>query len=160
VLGDINGAMLRVGRDRMTDRGNVRGFESVQCNAKTLPFPDASFDLVTIAFGLRNVTDKDAALREMLRVLKVGGQARVLEFSEVKAEWFRPVYDFHSFQVLPRLGKLFAQDADSYQYLAESIRKHPPQDELKAMMERAGFARVSYRNLNAGIVAIHTGYKV
>ncbi|HWI24002.1 MAG TPA: bifunctional demethylmenaquinone methyltransferase/2-methoxy-6-polyprenyl-1,4-benzoquinol methylase UbiE [Lysobacter sp.] len=160
VLGDINGAMLRVGRDRMTDRGNVRGFEYVQCNAETLPFPDASFDLVTIAFGLRNVTDKDAALREMLRVLKVGGQARVLEFSEVKAEWFRPVYDFHSFQVLPRLGKLFAQDADSYQYLAESIRKHPPQDELKAMMERAGFARVSYRNLNAGIVAIHTGYKV
>jgi len=159
VLGDINGAMLRVGRDRMTDRGNVRGFEYVQCNAETLPFPDASFDLVTIAFGLRNVTDKDAALREMLRVLKVGGQARVLEFSEVKAEWFRPVYDFHSFRVLPRLGKLFAQDADSYQYLAESIRKHPPQDELKAMMERAGFARVSYRNLNAGIVAIHTGYK-
>ena len=159
VLGDINGAMLRVGRDRMTDRGNVRGFEYVQCNAEKLPFPDASFDLVTIAFGLRNVTDKDAALREMLRVLKVGGQARVLEFSEVKAEWFKPVYDFHSFQVLPRLGKLFAQDADSYQYLAESIRKHPPQDELKAMMERAGFARVSYRNLNGGIVAIHTGYK-
>jgi demethylmenaquinone methyltransferase / 2-methoxy-6-polyprenyl-1,4-benzoquinol methylase len=160
VLGDINGAMLRVGRDRMTDRGNVRGFEYVQCNAEKLPFPDASFDLVTIAFGLRNVTDKDAALREMLRVLKVGGQARVLEFSEVKAEWFKPVYDFHSFRVLPRLGKLFARDADSYQYLAESIRKHPPQDELKAMMERAGFARVSYRNLNGGIVAIHTGYKV
>ena len=160
VLGDINGAMLRVGRDRMTDRGHVRGFEYVQCNAEALPFPDASFDLVTIAFGLRNVTDKDAALREMLRVLRVGGQARVLEFSEVKAEWFRPLYDFHSFQVLPRLGKLFAQDADSYQYLAESIRRHPPQDELKAMMERAGFARVSYRNLNAGIVAIHTGYKV
>jgi demethylmenaquinone methyltransferase / 2-methoxy-6-polyprenyl-1,4-benzoquinol methylase len=159
VLGDINGAMLRVGRDRMTDRGNVRGFEYVQCNAEKLPFPDASFDLVTIAFGLRNVTDKDAALREMLRVLKVGGQARVLEFSEVRAEWFKPVYDFHSFRVLPRLGKLFAQDADSYQYLAESIRRHPPQEELKAMMERAGFARVSYRNLNAGIVAIHTGYK-
>jgi demethylmenaquinone methyltransferase / 2-methoxy-6-polyprenyl-1,4-benzoquinol methylase len=159
VLGDINGDMLRVGRDRMTDRGNVRGFEYVQCNAEILPFPDASFDLVTIAFGLRNVTDKDAALREMLRVLKVGGQARVLEFSEVKAEWFKPVYDFHSFQVLPRLGKLFARDADSYQYLAESIRKHPPQDELKAMMERAGFARCSYRNLNVGIVAIHTGYK-
>ena len=96
----------------------------------------------------------------MHRVLRVGGQARVLEFSEVKADWFKPVYDFHSFQVLPRLGKLFAQDAGSYQYLAESIRKHPPQAELKAMMETAGFERVSYRNLSAGIVAIHTGYRV
>ena len=160
VLGDINGEMLRVGRDRMIDRGNVRGFESVQCNAEALPFPDASFHLVTIAFGQRNVTDTDEALREMRRVLRVGGQARVLEFSEVRAEWFRPLYDFHSFKVLPRLGKLFANDADSYRYLAESIRKHPPQDELKAMMETAGFERVSYRNLSAGIVAIHTGYKV
>jgi len=159
VLGDINAGMLTVGRDRMTDRGNVRGFEYVQCNAEKLPFPDASFDLVTIAFGLRNVTDKDAALREMLRVLKVGGQARVLEFSEVKADWFKPIYDFHSFNILPRLGKLFAHDADSYQYLAESIRKHPPQDALKAMMEAAGFVRCDYKNLNAGIVAIHTGYK-
>ncbi|MDQ2701483.1 MAG: bifunctional demethylmenaquinone methyltransferase/2-methoxy-6-polyprenyl-1,4-benzoquinol methylase UbiE [Pseudomonadota bacterium] len=160
VLGDINAGMLTVGRDRMTDRGNVRGFEYVQCNAEKLPFPDASFNLVTIAFGLRNVTDKDAALREMLRVLKVGGQARILEFSEVTAEWFRPIYDFHSFKVLPKLGQLFASDAGSYQYLAESIRKHPPQAELKAMMETAGFERVSYRNLNAGIVAIHTGYKI
>ena len=160
VLGDINGEMLRVGRDRMTDRGNVRGFEYVQCNAEALPFPDASFDLVTIAFGLRNVTDKDAGLREMHRVLKPGGQARVLEFSEVTLDWFKPLYDFHSFKVLPKLGKLFAGDADSYQYLAESIRKHPPQAELKAMMEDAGFARCEYRNLSAGIVAIHTGYKV
>jgi len=160
VLGDINGQMLRVGRDRMTDRGNVRGFEYVQCNAQYLPFPDASFDLVTIAFGLRNVTDKDMALREMQRVLKPGGQARVLEFSEVTADWFKPIYDFHSFKVLPKLGRLFAGDADSYQYLAESIRKHPPQAELKAMMEAAGFARCDYRNLSAGIVAIHTGYKV
>lgn len=159
VLGDINGEMLKVGRDRMTDRGNVRGFEYVQCNAQALPFPDASFDLVTIAFGLRNVTDKDAALREMHRVLKVGGQARVLEFSEVTAEWFKPVYDFHSFNILPRLGKLFANDADSYRYLAESIRKHPPQGELKAMMQTAGFDRCDYRNLSAGIVAIHTGYR-
>ena len=159
VLGDINGDMLRVGRDRMVDRGKVAGFEYVQMNAEALPFPDASFDLVTIAFGLRNVTDKDAALREMHRVLKVGGQARVLEFSEVKADWFKPIYDFHSFKVLPRLGKLFANDADSYQYLAESIRKHPPQDELKAMMGAAGFARAGYRNLSGGIVAIHTGYK-
>ncbi|MDQ3617205.1 MAG: bifunctional demethylmenaquinone methyltransferase/2-methoxy-6-polyprenyl-1,4-benzoquinol methylase UbiE [Pseudomonadota bacterium] len=160
VLGDINAAMLRTGRDRMLDHGKVGGFEYVQCNAESLPFPDASFDLVTIAFGLRNVTDKDAALREMHRVLKVGGQARVLEFSEVKSEWFKPLYDFHSFNILPKLGKLFAKDADSYQYLAESIRKHPPQDELKAMMAAAGFARCDYRNLNAGIVAIHTGYKV
>jgi demethylmenaquinone methyltransferase/2-methoxy-6-polyprenyl-1,4-benzoquinol methylase len=159
VLGDINAAMLRAGRDRMTDRGLVRGLDYVQCNAEALPFPDASFDLVTIAFGLRNVTDKDAALREMLRVLKVGGQARVLEFSQVTAEWFRPLYDFHSFKVLPALGKLFAGDAGSYQYLAESIRKHPPQQELKAMMEAAGFARCDYRNLSAGIVAVHTGYK-
>ena len=159
VLGDINGDMLRVGRDRMTDRGNVRGFEYVQCNAQALPFPDASFDLVTIAFGLRNVTDKDAALREMLRVLKVGGQARVLEFSQVKAQWFKPIYDFHSFNVLPRLGRLFAQDADSYQYLAESIRRHPPQAELQAMMDAAGFARTRHRNLSGGIVAIHDGYK-
>ena len=160
VLGDINGEMLRVGRDRMTDRGNVRGFEYVQCNAEALPFPDASFDLVTIAFGLRNVTDKDAGLHEMHRVLKVGGQARVLEFSAVKADWFKPIYDFHSFKVLPKLGKLFAGDADSYQYLAESIRQHPPQDVLKAMMEAAGFARCDYKNLTGGIVAIHTGYKV
>ena len=159
VLGDINGAMLRVGRDRMTDQGRVQGLTYVQCNAEALPFPDASFDLVTIAFGLRNVTDKDAALREMLRVLKVGGQARVLEFSEVQAEWFRPLYDFHSFQVLPRLGQLFARDADSYRYLAESIRKHPPQQQLQSMMDAAGFARTSYKNLNGGIVAIHTGYK-
>lgn len=160
VLGDINNAMLRTGRDRMTDRGHVRGLEYVQCNAEVLPFPDASFDLVTIAFGLRNVTDKDAALREMRRVLRIGGQARVLEFSEVKADWFKPLYDFHSFQVLPRLGRLFANDADSYRYLAESIRKHPPQDALQAMMETAGFARCGYRNLSGGIVAIHDGYRV
>lgn len=159
VVGDINGDMLRVGRDRLTDRGMVRGLSWVQCNAEALPFPDGSFDLVTIAFGLRNVTDKDAALREMLRVLRPGGQARVLEFSQVTAEWFRPVYDFHSFNVLPRLGALIAGDEGSYRYLAESIRKHPPQAELQAMMERAGFVRSGYRNLSAGIVAIHTGYR-
>lgn len=159
VLGDINAQMLGVGRDRLTDRGLVRGLDYVQLNAEALPFPDASFDLVTIAFGLRNVTDKQGALGEMFRVLKVGGRALVLEFSEVKPEWFRPVYDFHSFQVLPRLGKLFANDADSYRYLAESIRKHPPQEELKAMMQAAGFDRCDYRNLSAGICAIHSGYK-
>jgi demethylmenaquinone methyltransferase / 2-methoxy-6-polyprenyl-1,4-benzoquinol methylase len=159
VLGDINGAMLRAGRDRLVDRGLVGGLRYVQCNAESLPFPDGSFDLVTIAFGLRNVTDKDAALREMLRVLKVGGQARVLEFSQVRAGWFRPLYDFHSFQVLPRLGRLFAGDADSYRYLAESIRRHPQQAQLQSMMERAGFERCSYRDLNGGIVAIHSGYR-
>jgi len=152
--------MLRVGRERMIDRGLVSGFEYVQCNAEALPFPEHSFDLVTIAFGLRNVTDKPAALGEMHRVLKVGGQARILEFSEVKADWFKPIYDFHSFKVLPRLGKLFAADADSYQYLAESIRKHPAQDELKTMLEAAGFERARYRNLSGGIVAIHDGIKV
>jgi len=160
VLGDINDSMLRVGRERMIDRGLVAGFEYVQCNAETLPFPDCSFDLVTIAFGLRNVTDKAAALREMHRVLKIGGQARILEFSEVKADWFKPIYDFHSFNILPRLGKLFAGDSDSYQYLAESIRKHPAQDELKAMLDSAGFERTRYRNLSGGIVAIHDGFKL
>jgi demethylmenaquinone methyltransferase / 2-methoxy-6-polyprenyl-1,4-benzoquinol methylase len=160
VIGDINAQMLSVGRDRMIDQGIVKGLRYTQLNAQALPFADAQFDLVTIAFGLRNVTDKAQALREMRRVLKVGGRALVLEFSEVKADWFKPIYDFHSFKVLPKLGKLFANDADSYQYLAESIRKHPPQDELKTMMQEAGFARCDYRNLSAGIVAIHSGYAV
>jgi demethylmenaquinone methyltransferase/2-methoxy-6-polyprenyl-1,4-benzoquinol methylase len=160
VVGDINAAMLGVGRDRMTDRGLVRGLRWIQLNAEALPFPDASFNLVTIAFGLRNVTDKAAALREMHRVLKVGGRALVLEFSQVKADWFKPIYDVHSFKVLPALGKLFANDSHSYQYLAESIRKHPDQETLQQMMADAGFARCSHRNLSGGIVAIHSGYKV
>jgi demethylmenaquinone methyltransferase/2-methoxy-6-polyprenyl-1,4-benzoquinol methylase len=160
VVGDINAAMLGVGRDRLTDRGLVRGLRWVQLNAEALPFPDACFDLVTIAFGLRNVTDKLAGLREMRRVLKVGGRALVLEFSQVRPEWFRPIYDFHSFKVLPALGQLFAKDADSYRYLAESIRKHPDQETLQAMMAEAGFVRCSHRNLSGGIVAIHSGYAV
>ena len=158
VVGDINAAMLGVGRDRLVDRGLVRGLRYVQLDAQALPFPDASFELVTIAFGLRNVTDQATALREMRRVLRPGGRALVLEFSQVKPEWFRPLYDFHSFQVLPRLGKLFANDADSYQYLAESIRKHPPQAQLQSMMNDAGFVQCTHRNLNGGIVAIHSGY--
>jgi len=160
VLGDINAAMLREGRDRLLNEGRVRGLAYAQVNAQALPFPDASFDAVTIAFGLRNVTDKDAALREMQRVLRVGGRALILEFSAVRDPLLKKLYDFHSFQVLPRLGSLIAGDAESYQYLAESIRKHPDQATLKTMMEAAGFARVDVRNLTGGIVAIHRGYKI
>jgi len=159
VLGDINAAMLRAGRDRLLDRGFVRNLDYAQLNAEALPFADATFDAVTIAFGLRNVTDKALALREMQRVLKPGGRVLVLEFSAVQSEWLKPLYEFHSFQVLPRLGAFIADDAESYQYLAESIRKHPDQATLKAMMEAAGFGQVDVRNLSAGIVAIHRGYK-
>ena len=159
VVGDINADMLRVGRDRLLDRGMLKGLDFQQMNAEALPFADASFDTVTMAFGLRNVTDKDAALREMRRVLRPGGRALVLEFSRVTQAWLRPLYDFHSFQVLPRLGRVFAQDAGSYRYLAESIRKHPDQATLQAMMENAGLESVSVHNLSAGIVAIHRGYR-
>ena len=160
VVGDINAAMLGVGRDRMTDRGLVSGLRWAQLNAEVLPFPDNSFDAVTMAFGLRNVTDKDKALADICRVLKPGGRLLVLEFSKVQSELFGKLYDFHSFKVLPKLGQLFAGDADSYQYLAESIRKHPDQQTLKDMMERACFGRVEVRNLSGGIVAIHRAYKL
>ena len=160
VVGDINAAMLTVGRDRLTDRGLVGGLRWAQLNAECLPFPDNSFDAVTMAFGLRNVTDKDKALADICRVLKPGGRALVLEFSKVQSELFGKLYDFHSFKVLPKLGQLFAGDADSYQYLAESIRKHPDQQTLKGMMERAGFGKVEVRNLTNGIVAIHKAYKL
>ena len=160
LIGDINAAMLRTGRDRLLDRGLVRNLEYLQLNAEALPFGDNGFDAVTIAFGLRNVTDKPRALREMLRVLKPGGRALILEFSAVRSQWLKPLYEFHSFQVLPRLGAFIADDAECYQYLAESIRRHPDQETLKAMMLEAGFAQVDVRNLSAGIVAIHRGYKI
>lgn len=157
-VADINASMLGVGRDRLLDRGMVNGIEWVQANAESLPFPDRHFDCVTIAFGLRNVTDKDQALREMRRVLKVGGRALVLEFSKVIVPGFKTLYDVYSFNVLPRLGRWVTGDTDSYQYLAESIRKHPDQETLKAMMEDAGFDRVDYQNMSGGIVALHRGW--
>jgi len=146
VVGDINAAMLDVGRDRLTDRGLVAGLRWAQLNAERLPFPDNSFDAVTMAFGLRNVTDKDQALADICRVLKPGGRLLVLEFSKVQSEAFGKLYDSHYFKVLPRLGQLFAGDADSYRYLAESIRKHPGQEVVQSMMSEAGFERVGYRN--------------
>ena len=157
VLTDINEAMLDVGRRRLEDRGIVNNVEFALVDAENLPFADSEFHAVTIAFGLRNVTDKDAALREMRRVLKPGGRAMILEFSKVQAEPLKKIYDTWSFGVLPVLGKLVASDEDSYRYLAESIRKHPPQDELAGMMRDAGFEEVTYRNLTGGIVAIHSG---
>ncbi len=155
VLTDINGAMLAAGRDRMLNEGRL--MPAVQCNAEALPFAAASFDCVSIAFGLRNVTRKEAALAEMRRVLRPGGVALVLEFSHIWAP-LKSAYDWYSFNVLPRLGKLVADDAASYRYLAESIRVHPDQQELGAMMESAGFERVDWFNLSAGVVALHRGY--
>ena len=155
VLSDINGAMLGVGRDRMLNEGRL--LPVVQCNAESLPFSGRSFDCVSIAFGLRNVTRKDAALAEMRRVLRPGGVAIILEFSQVW-EPLKPAYDWYSFNVLPRLGKLVAADDASYRYLAESIRMHPDQQTLKQMMVDAGFERVEWFNLAAGVVALHRGY--
>jgi len=156
VLTDINNAMLSRGRDRLIDEGVA--VPALQCDAEKLPFADRTFDCVSVAFGLRNMTHKDVALAEMTRVLRPGGRLIVLEFSRV---WkpLAPLYDFYSFSVLPRLGEVIARDAASYRYLAESIRMHPDQDTLKAMMERAGLERVEYSNLAAGVVALHRGYK-
>ncbi len=159
-VADINDSMLRVGRERLADMGLVGNINYVQANAECLPFPDNHFDAITIAFGLRNVTDKDAALRSMYRVLKPGAPLLVLEFSKPVLKPLNPVYDLYSFRILPLLGKLIADDADSYRYLAESIRKHPDQETLKAMMEAAGFERVEYFNLSGGIVALHRGFKL
>jgi demethylmenaquinone methyltransferase/2-methoxy-6-polyprenyl-1,4-benzoquinol methylase len=159
VLSDINGAMLAHGRNRLIDAGLLRGVSYVQANAERLPFPDASFDCVTIGFGLRNVTDKAAALASMRRVLRPGGQLLVLEFSQPVAPGLKPLYDAYSFRVLPVLGKVVAQDEDSYRYLAESIRKHPDQETLLGMMRDAGLEDCRYHNLAGGIVALHRGYR-
>ncbi|WP_416401685.1 bifunctional demethylmenaquinone methyltransferase/2-methoxy-6-polyprenyl-1,4-benzoquinol methylase UbiE [Alicycliphilus denitrificans] len=153
---DINEAMLRVGRDRLIDKGVM--LPTLVCDAEHLPFPDNHFDLVSVAFGLRNMTHKDAALREMCRVLKPRGRLLVLEFSKV-AKPLEKAYDWYSFQVLPRLGKLVAGDDSSYRYLAESIRMHPGQEELKSLMQQSGFGHVDYHNMTGGIVALHVGIK-
>lgn len=160
VLSDINRSMLSVGRERMEDRGLAGNLDYAIANAEALPFPDRHFDAVTIAFGLRNVTHKERALAEMHRVLKIGGRARVLEFSQVRVAPLRKLYDAYSFGLLPLMGRAVAGDADSYRYLAESIRKHPDQDTLAAMFRTAGFEQVSVENLNAGMVAIHQGFRV
>lgn len=159
VIADINAAMLQRGRARLADQGIAGNVTYVQADAETLPFPDDYFDCITMAFGLRNVTRKQQALAAMQRVLKPGGCVLILEFSKLKLPALQSLYDAYSFKVLPLMGKLITQDADSYRYLAESIRMHPDQDTLKAMMEQAGFARCDYFNLSGGIVALHRGYK-
>ena len=159
VLADINSSMLQVGRDRLMDRGVVNNVIFSQADAQYLPFPDNTFDVIAIAFGLRNVTDKDMALRSMLRVLKPGGRLLVLEFSKPANPVLSKVYDTYSFSILPKLGKLFASDADSYQYLAESIRMHPDQETLQGMMDNAGFANTDFHNMTGGVVALHRGVK-
>jgi demethylmenaquinone methyltransferase / 2-methoxy-6-polyprenyl-1,4-benzoquinol methylase len=160
ILADINSEMLRTGRNRLIDKGLVGNVQYTQVNAECLPFADNCFDCVCIGFGLRNVTDKDAALRSMCHVLKPGGRAIILEFSHPIDPVTEKVYDFYSFNLLPKIGKWVAKDEDSYRYLAESIRMHPKQDELKAMMEAAGFERCEYFNMTQGIVAVHRGYKI
>ncbi|WP_018950920.1 MULTISPECIES: bifunctional demethylmenaquinone methyltransferase/2-methoxy-6-polyprenyl-1,4-benzoquinol methylase UbiE [unclassified Thioalkalivibrio] len=159
VVCDINASMLEAGRDRMLDEGHVGNLDFVQADAEQLPYPDDYFDRVTIAFGLRNVTRKERALAEMRRVIKPGGRVLVLEFSQPMAP-LRPMYDVYSFKVLPLMGKLVANDADSYRYLAESIRMHPDQETLAGMMRDAGLERVEYDNLTGGIVALHRGTKL
>ncbi len=159
VIADINGAMLRQGRSRLLDEGISGNVRYVQANAECLPFPDNHFDCITMAFGLRNVTDKQSALESMFRVLKPGGRLLVLEFSKTQVPGLKPLYDLYSFKILPKMGKLIANDEDSYRYLAESIRMHPDQETLKEMMQLAGFEDCEYFNLTGGIVALHRGFK-
>ncbi|MEW7867697.1 bifunctional demethylmenaquinone methyltransferase/2-methoxy-6-polyprenyl-1,4-benzoquinol methylase UbiE [Aeromonas diversa] len=159
VLADINDSMLKVGRDKLRNLGISGNVAFVQANAEALPFPDNHFDLITIGFGLRNVTDKAKALASMFRVLKPGGRLLVLEFSKPESEVMAKLYDLYSFKLLPKMGELVANDSESYQYLAESIRMHPDQETLKGMMEQVGFEDVSYYNLTQGVVALHRGYK-
>ena len=160
LMSDINAAMLNVGRDRMLDRGHAGNIAYALINAEQLPVADNSLDLITIAFGLRNVTDKDGALASMYRALKPGGRALVLEFSKPTTRPLERLYDLYSFSLLPKMGKLIANDAESYAYLAESIRMHPDQETLKGMMENAGFENVDVHNLTGGIVAVHRGFKL
>jgi len=160
IISDINGSMLSVGRERLIDDGIVGNVQCVQANAELLPFPDNYFDCVTIGFGLRNVTDKDKALRAMLRVLKPGGKLLILEFSKPTMPLLSKVYDLYSFKLLPMMGQIVSNDADSYRYLAESIRMHPDQETLLGMMQDAGFERCDYYNLTGGVVAVHKGYKL
>ena len=159
VVTDINEAMLEEGRKRLTDKGIAGNVNYCLVNAEQLPFEENSFDCISISFGLRNVTHKERALESMQRCLKPGGRVIILEFSQPTNETFRKVYDAYSFNVIPKLGELISNDRDSYQYLVESIRKHPPQEELKQMMLDAGFDRVRYHNLTGGVVALHVGYK-
>lgn len=159
VLSDINAAMLGEGRNNLVDKG-IAGVEFVQLNAEAIPFADNSFDCVSIAFGLRNVTDKDKALKEMYRILKPGGCLLILEFSKTDNELLSQAYDFYSFNIMPKLGGIIADDEESYQYLAESIRKHPDQETLKDMILNAGFDFCEYHNMTGGIVALHKGIKV
>ena len=159
VLADINDSMLKVGRDKLRNLGVANNVSYVQANAEALPFPDNHFDVITIGFGLRNVTDKDKALASMFRVLKPGGRLLVLEFSKPESEVIAKLYDLYSFKLLPKMGEIVANDGESYQYLAESIRMHPDQQTLAGMMEQVGFEQVEFYNLTQGVVALHRGYK-
>jgi demethylmenaquinone methyltransferase/2-methoxy-6-polyprenyl-1,4-benzoquinol methylase len=159
VLADINDSMLKVGREKLRNKGLVSNISYVQANAEALPFPENYFDLITIGFGLRNVTHKEQALASMYRALKPGGRLLVLEFSKPTNIVMSKLYDFYSFKVLPKMGQLVAKDSDSYQYLAESIRMHPDQETLKGMMDTVGFEQVTYHNLTQGVVALHRGFK-